>query len=225
MHSDIHHRSAEDLFTKLVQGLGEKYYTGRYMYVNAWRNIATTPIVDDAFAVCDASTVVSPDDYVPMMLYGQGYENLQYNLDCRNAARHKWYFFDKQQKDEVVRATALFFPPNLSPRSFSHATPLCAACTATCTAAHRSTGAAAFSSYSSSSGTAIRSSQREAGSTRPSKIRMHPQGHLRAKASSAGHTASSQTTNPTRARRCRLLRPSPVMTVLASGTLMHVRRK
>lgn len=102
IHTDSSSFHAEELFAQMVAAMPDECRSGRFMYINAWRNISDEPIQDNHLAVLDESTLVKPDDYIPVSLHGVGYDVLQYNLSCRNAQQHKWYYFPKMAKDEVL---------------------------------------------------------------------------------------------------------------------------
>ena len=102
IHSDSHPMAAEQTFTQFAGSLDEKYHKGRFMYVNAWRNISDTPIADNHLAMCDETSVVKPDDYIVSELIGPTYNIPQYVLNARNSNNHKWYYFSKMIKGEVV---------------------------------------------------------------------------------------------------------------------------
>lgn len=102
IHTDSSCFHSEQLFKSMVEKVPESCRRGRFMYVNAWRNIADTPIVDNHLAVLDERSLVKPDDYIQQDLYGVGYEVLQYSLSARNAAQHRWYYFPRMTKDEVL---------------------------------------------------------------------------------------------------------------------------
>ena len=72
----------------------------RYFYVNLWHNIADEPIEDDHLAMLDERTItVKPDDCIPRDLFGPGYNTVQYGLNARHAANHKWYYYPAMQKN------------------------------------------------------------------------------------------------------------------------------
>lgn len=102
IHSDSHPASAQDLFKSMAFGLDKKYHTGRFLYINAWRNISETPIGNNHLAVCDETSLVKPDDYITSDLYGAGYHIQQYGLLDRNSDQHRWYYFSNMEKDEVL---------------------------------------------------------------------------------------------------------------------------
>ena len=68
--SDSSKEGAEDLFIQMM-GHDElkKYKSGRFLYLNAWRNISDTPIGNNHLAVCDQTSLVAPDDYIPTDLF------------------------------------------------------------------------------------------------------------------------------------------------------------
>jgi hypothetical protein len=79
------------------------YARGRFAVVTAWRNISPRPIQQDGLAVCDESSLVKPDDYLPGDFF---LENNQvkktYRLASRNASKHSWYYFPSMAGDEVL---------------------------------------------------------------------------------------------------------------------------
>jgi len=124
IHSDSSPPSADDLFNSMVGTLdgklAEKYKTGRYLYINAWRNITDEPIQQNPLAVLDETSLIKPDDYVMGDLIGPGYEIQQYRLDGKNKDKHRWYYFSKQTKDEVLLFKQYDSDPSLSGRVCFH---------------------------------------------------------------------------------------------------------
>lgn len=80
------------------------YTKGRFVIVNAWRNIGKQPIEQDHLAVCDETTLIKPDDYVTAYYYGSNRKGSgkQFRLASRNAHRHRWYYFPNMTSDEVL---------------------------------------------------------------------------------------------------------------------------
>jgi len=104
IHSDSSKEGAEDLFIQTVNNDEfEKYKSGRFLYLNAWRNISDTPIGNNHLAVCDETSLASPDDYIPTDLFmGSGNQILQYRLSNRNSDQHRWYYYPQMKKNEVI---------------------------------------------------------------------------------------------------------------------------
>lgn len=104
IHSDTSAHAAQQMFLLYANGVvDKKYCKGRFLYINAWRNISDAPIEDNALAVCDETSLVKPDDYIGSDLYMPGGSRImQYRLGDRNAARHRWYYYSKMKKDEVL---------------------------------------------------------------------------------------------------------------------------
>lgn len=103
IHSDSHSRHGPEAFSQVTSADPScNIKSGRFLYINAWRNISEDPIQNDHLAVCDETSLVKPDDYVTSDLIGPGYELQQYVLDSRNSEQHRWYYFPKMQKDEVI---------------------------------------------------------------------------------------------------------------------------
>ncbi len=102
-HTDSSSVSADEIAVSQVQldqDKGDKYE--RYLYVNLWRNISDSPIENDHLAMLDERTTVKPDDYIAKDLFSLGYNVVQYGLNARHAATHKWYYFPNMKKDEGI---------------------------------------------------------------------------------------------------------------------------
>jgi hypothetical protein len=104
IHSDSSAHAAQELFRRFAgSAVDKKYCKGRFLYINAWRNIADMPIENNSLAVCDETSLVKPDDYLGSDLYMPGGQRLmQYRLNERNAAKHRWYYYSKMKKEEVL---------------------------------------------------------------------------------------------------------------------------
>ena len=102
IHSDSHPKSARDLFKMVAGGLDKKYHKGRFLYINAWRNITDTPIGNDHLAVLDETSVVKPDDYIVSEFHDKFYSLQQYRLLDVNSNQHKWVYFSAMKKNEVL---------------------------------------------------------------------------------------------------------------------------
>jgi len=102
IHSDSHPKSARDLFKMMAGGLDKKYHKGRFLYINAWRNITDTPIGNDHLAVLDETTLVKPDDYIVAEFHDRAFSLQQYRLLDVNSAQHKWFYYSAMKKNEVL---------------------------------------------------------------------------------------------------------------------------
>lgn len=103
IHSDSCPNHANQLFHRMVAGMDPKFKTGRFVYVNAWRNIALTPIEDNHLAMLNERTTVKPDDYLIADLYqADGKKVQQYKLRPNNHEKHEWWYFSAMTKNEVV---------------------------------------------------------------------------------------------------------------------------
>merc|ERR1719334_891024 len=83
----------------------------RFLYFNIWRSIDDDhPIMDHHLAVCDERSVAGPEDYITRDLFMRAppgspiswYKVPQYTLNVRHASKHKWYYFPKMEKDEII---------------------------------------------------------------------------------------------------------------------------
>lgn len=104
VHTDSSCRSAEETFGQVVSGLDDKFKKGRFLYLNAWRNIDdSSPILNNTLAVCDERSLVKPDDYLYRDFYAtEDTKVTQFGLASRNAAQHKWYTYPLMTKNEVL---------------------------------------------------------------------------------------------------------------------------
>jgi len=102
IHTDSSAFHGEHLFRSMVGRMPECCKRGRFLYINAWRNIAESPIEDNHLAVLDERSLVKPDDFIEQDLYGVGYNVLQYSLSSRNTSQHRWYYFPRMTHDEVL---------------------------------------------------------------------------------------------------------------------------
>eukprot|EP00035_Acanthoeca_spectabilis_P022234 m.442694 g.442694 ORF g.442694 m.442694 type:complete len:487 (+) comp18840_c0_seq1:1984-3444(+) len=109
IHTDSHPKAADDLFKHTVEKLvadgadpNIDWTKGRFLYVNAWRNISNEPVQRDPLAVCDARSVVAPDDFIASDIFLDNYDSMQFRLDSRNAKSHRWHYFSRMKKEEVL---------------------------------------------------------------------------------------------------------------------------
>ena len=72
IHLDTHPLGCQETFKYFVNMLGRKdLQKGRFVVLNAWRNISDTPIGKDHLAVLDETSVVKPDDYITGDFFGE----------------------------------------------------------------------------------------------------------------------------------------------------------
>jgi len=120
VHSDSHPYSAKGIFRMFAQKLGERFHKGRFLYINAWRNISDTPIGNDHLAVCDETSLVKPDDYIVTDFFDKAYSLQQYRLLDDNVDSHRWFYFPNMKKDEVILFKQWDSDPNLEGRLCFH---------------------------------------------------------------------------------------------------------
>ena len=83
----------------LTQEEAEAYVKGRYVFINAWRNISDEPICDQHLAVCDG-TSIDKDDFLEMDLC---YEDRTGEIFAfSHKERHQWIYFPNMVKEEVM---------------------------------------------------------------------------------------------------------------------------
>jgi len=100
-------KSVEKFYQQPENKRQQMHNTGKYMLINAWRNISDEhPIYNNTLACCDQQTVNSPGDYisVDVPLTAEAHAE-QYRLTSRSAPRHEWYYFPHMMQDEVLLFT------------------------------------------------------------------------------------------------------------------------
>jgi hypothetical protein len=95
---------------------------GKYMLLNAWRNISDKhPIYNNTLACCDQQTIISPDDYisVDVPLTPEAHAE-QYRLASHTVTRHRWFYYPHMMKDEVLLFTQFDSDPSAPARFCFH---------------------------------------------------------------------------------------------------------
>lgn len=101
VHCDYSTKTAMKLFDDIASG--ENRSGGRFIIVNTWRSVDDKhPIMDDPLACADARSIIGPDDYVPKVWYQGASKNYNYGLDPSRRQYHRWYYFPKMVKEEVL---------------------------------------------------------------------------------------------------------------------------
>lgn len=77
----------------------DELMAGRYVFINAWRNISTEPVREMPLGLCDAETL-DPQDLVTFEI--RYADRVGENYFARNNAAHRWYFFPEMTRDEVI---------------------------------------------------------------------------------------------------------------------------
>ncbi len=72
---------------------------GRFAIINVWRNIADEPVATHPLALCDATTV-HPEDLVVFEIHYE--DRVGENYFAKHAPRHRWYFYPRLARDEVL---------------------------------------------------------------------------------------------------------------------------
>jgi hypothetical protein len=112
IHTDTMGPSAEKAYFLALQKLGmewpgdgslDRFHSGSFVCVNAWRNISETPVQNNHLACCDETSFIKPDDYIPSDNFGLGgFHNQIYSLSARHCERHRWYYFPQMRKSEIL---------------------------------------------------------------------------------------------------------------------------
>eukprot|EP01063_Lacrimia_lanifica_P013163 TRINITY_DN1979_c0_g1_i3.p1 TRINITY_DN1979_c0_g1~~TRINITY_DN1979_c0_g1_i3.p1 ORF type:complete len:502 (+),score=148.37 TRINITY_DN1979_c0_g1_i3:55-1560(+) len=94
---------------KLFDGMAKApHRTGRFAIVNAWRNIADTPIERQYLAMCSGLSVVAPDDFVSVDVYNVAVKgpdckaDQSYRMDPSRSKNHEWWYFPAMKPDEML---------------------------------------------------------------------------------------------------------------------------
>ena len=72
-HSDSSWHAGENAFLRSAgNAMDAKFCKGRFVYINAWRNITTDTIENNYLVVSDEIYLVSPDDNLASVLFMPG---------------------------------------------------------------------------------------------------------------------------------------------------------
>ena len=100
VHCDYTVRNAISLFDSMAKA---EYRKGRYAVINVWRSVSEKyPIQNDHLAMCDARTVIAPDDFVHCDVIYPDHVSETYRLDPGQNCFHEWYYFPNMVKNEVL---------------------------------------------------------------------------------------------------------------------------
>lgn len=128
VHTDSSASDSENTFWDALQEMEKlnvdvaPFKQGRYLYINAWRNISdVNKIQDNHLALCDETSLIKPDDYIPYDFFSDGYHGAHYNLSSRHSDLHRWYYFPEMSKDEVILFKQFDSDPTRSARMCFHA--------------------------------------------------------------------------------------------------------
>ena len=104
VHSNSSRYATEEVFLRFAGNtMDAKFNKGRFVYINAWRNITTHSNKNNHLAVYDETSLVSLDDYLASDLFLPGARSMQYRLSDYNVAKSRWYYFPKIQMDVVLQ--------------------------------------------------------------------------------------------------------------------------
>eukprot|EP00049_Salpingoeca_infusionum_P026152 m.24102 g.24102 ORF g.24102 m.24102 type:complete len:415 (-) comp8560_c0_seq2:91-1335(-) len=102
IHNDVSSEFAKQTFAQFAPRMGQGFSKGRFVMVNVWRSIGSTPIQNHHLAMCDQRSLVSPDDFVLTDFHIRGMAFEVYRLRSNNAHLHKWYYYPQMKPDEVI---------------------------------------------------------------------------------------------------------------------------
>jgi hypothetical protein len=107
-HSDYTTSTAYKLFETMPSSSegGFKNFKGRYAVLNVWKNInPAVPIANHHLAMCDATTVVAPDDFIEFEKYESPSDTSptrSFHMSPNNHRRHRWYYFPDMTINEAI---------------------------------------------------------------------------------------------------------------------------
>jgi len=106
IHTDSCCHTAGKLFTQFSSKFDKEVRRGKFMIINAWRNINdTAPVRDWPLTVLDCTTVVAPDDYIVNNIHFESFCVQNYLLSSANKDLHRWVYFPSMIKDEILLFT------------------------------------------------------------------------------------------------------------------------
>lgn len=121
VHTDFAARKAEEKIRE--RGALYRNLKGKYMLINAWRNISEAhPVLDNALACCDAQSIDALDFLrAEVPLDTDAAETAeQYHLTSTNASHHRWYYFPAMEKHELLLFTQYDSDPCAAARFCFH---------------------------------------------------------------------------------------------------------
>jgi hypothetical protein len=98
VHNDYTEKSGPQRVRDLLGDEAEALLRHRYAFINVWRPLRE-PVLASPLAVCDARTLV-PGDFVASDLRYRDRTGETYAVTYD--PRHRWYYFPKMQRDEVL---------------------------------------------------------------------------------------------------------------------------
>ena len=104
-HIDVAPVAAAEIFAGMISrtSYDGDLTKGRCLLVNAWRNINHDDVVRSTpLAVCDATSVVAPDDFVTFNLETNQYRVVQYRLANAHVHNHNWIYFPEMSSNEIL---------------------------------------------------------------------------------------------------------------------------
>jgi hypothetical protein len=98
-------------------------FKGRMAIYNVWRNInPSQPILNHHLAICDPTSVVSPDDFIPHIhVKDNGELADNYHLSPKNSRWHRWFYYPDMTGDEAIIFIQYDSDPFASARYVFHA--------------------------------------------------------------------------------------------------------
>mmetsp|Transcript_4712 Transcript_4712/g.8077 ORF Transcript_4712/g.8077 Transcript_4712/m.8077 type:complete len:325 (+) Transcript_4712:69-1043(+) len=83
----------------LTEAEVDKLAAGRFAFINVWRPISDEPVYRMPLAVCDERSVALEDRFLYELVFP---DRIGENYSLKFSADHKWYYFPRQTKEEVL---------------------------------------------------------------------------------------------------------------------------
>ena len=87
---DYHGECAKNIFKHIRPQLPEECRSGRFLFINVWRNISDTPVGNDNMAMCDETSLAYPDDVIAADYFDKLFPVQHYRLIDYNRSKHRW---------------------------------------------------------------------------------------------------------------------------------------
>ena len=101
--SDFTVRTAFELLGDIsIEGFDSSTFQGHMLLIPVWQSITDEPVQNHHIALCDGSTILSPDDFVFFNEHDEGQVRKTFHMDPHNHHHHKWYYFPQQTRDEAL---------------------------------------------------------------------------------------------------------------------------
>jgi len=117
IHTDTCCYSADLTFKYSGSKIDKEDLRGKYMIINAWRNISdSASIKNNHLALLDCTTLTAPDDFILKNLHFEKFSVQHYGLDNARKYFHRWVYYPNMEKHELLVFTQYNSDPKATAR-------------------------------------------------------------------------------------------------------------